>query len=914
MCHVERAFMASDYNHLDDVPMSVRHNLAQGSPAFSIITDSHSPEGVPQSQVMSPNAPSISLLTSTPAAAASTEMIQLRFQQMLQMQAPADLIRMLQSGQGVNAEAKTAKDVQSNVNKVAMELEYRTEKLAACVTTLTGDMEGVKQQHGILIEATRNLQSVSGTVEGTLQSVTERVQHLETAIAHISRQQVSLESTLAIRVETMENQIKAALLQQAQGQPVDALADEIGSMKSIISRLESKQEESERRSRSKIEELAKSILLGNERAMDADTRLKLALERIVGNERLCEKLRKADADLEAQIQQLAEHLEEESYSTKQRTAAEDSEDKTQGDEETPRATKQPAEFKMTPNMDDVTWQKDETSEWFEEDRVEIAAAAVLQGARPRLGISSSPPGLPKHLKKTVDIPSSAWKLLKEMPKLNTTSSEAWEKGMAFRQWTTEMAAIAEAIHPSFAEYFRSKLSEGQSRYEKRLDQGYAEPIAGVRVEDKEMETRLSLALLRVIPAKMKAHALEGGTTEEGISTAQLMEAVCEHMAPGGVRERSSLFQYLRAPPPANNGEELMNTLRRFRLAQQRAVHLGIPTQPAHELVAALDAMVRPLERKHQPLSVRLGILRLQANIQLPTADGVELYAKILETEGIKLQAEEVTKPKGGRADSQFASEEYTVPSASQAESGGKGGGKKGVRVCAYYNSARGCLKGAECEYRHEDPQPKGKGTKGGKDAKGTEKGKPSVEPRADAKAKAKATAAAAKAEAKAAAKAEAKAAAEAEAKAEAKRKAKADKKAAKAAAKAATVSATDSAAASVTAEAIPFLAGASSGPSSSTSYRVMVSRGLEEESEGSEDDEGEIPSLPGADSVSMVLSSSGDDVIEGGEIPTDAQASTPEWSDVEQGQFPSPATTPRSAARLSSLVIGNIPPRYGCWT
>ena len=37
--------MASDYNHLDDVPMSVRQNLAQSSPAFSIITDTHSPEG-----------------------------------------------------------------------------------------------------------------------------------------------------------------------------------------------------------------------------------------------------------------------------------------------------------------------------------------------------------------------------------------------------------------------------------------------------------------------------------------------------------------------------------------------------------------------------------------------------------------------------------------------------------------------------------------------------------------------------------------------------------------------------------------------------------------------------------------------------------------------------------------------------
>ena len=97
--------MASDYNHLDDVPMSIRNTLAQ-SPAFSIVTDNQSPKALSQTQVMSPNAPSIPLPTSAEAAAASTEMIQLRFQQMVQMQAPADLVRMLQSGQGVNADVK----------------------------------------------------------------------------------------------------------------------------------------------------------------------------------------------------------------------------------------------------------------------------------------------------------------------------------------------------------------------------------------------------------------------------------------------------------------------------------------------------------------------------------------------------------------------------------------------------------------------------------------------------------------------------------------------------------------------------------------------------------------------------------------------------------------------------------------
>ena len=67
-----------------------------------------------------------------------------------------------------------------------------------------------------------------------------------------------------------------------------------------------------------------------------------------------------------------------------------------------------------------------------------------------------------------------------------------------------MAAIAEAIHPTFAEYFRSKLDEGRCQYEKRFEQ--EEPPA-VKPEDREMDTRLQLALLKILPTKMKAQVL-----------------------------------------------------------------------------------------------------------------------------------------------------------------------------------------------------------------------------------------------------------------------------------------------------------------------------------------------------------------------------------------------------------------------
>ena len=85
------------------------------------------------------------------------------------------------------------------------------------------------------------------------------------------------------------------------------------------------------------------------------------------------------------------------------------------------------------------------------------------------------------------------------------------------------------------------------------------------------------------------------------------------------------------------------------------------------------------------------------------------------------------------------------------------------------------------------------------------------------------------------------------------------------------------------------------------------------ESEINFEEETEVVSLVGADSVEDEGTNSDDDQgvsdVEG--IQMHAEASTPEWSDVSF-----PARLPRRVptARLSSLALGNILPHYGCWT
>ena len=88
--------------------------------------------------------------------------------------------------------------------------------------------------------------------------------------------------------------------------------------------------------------------------------------------------------------------------------------------------------------------------------------------------------------------------------------------------------------------------------------------------------------------------------------------------PGGITEQVSLQRFLTQLPTASSCKELLATLRRWRLAKQRADHLGVPEQAPHESIAALNSLCQQLEKKHALLGTRLSLLRLQHNIQVGT--------------------------------------------------------------------------------------------------------------------------------------------------------------------------------------------------------------------------------------------------------------------------------------------------------
>ena len=199
---------------------------------------------------------------------------------MLQIQAPAEVLRLLQSSAAVVADAKTIKDVQSNVRLVAQELEARTERLASCLSGITGDRDGVKPQTERLLNAASDHHVALNNANGKFKELGEQIQRIESAVTHMSRRQVTFESTMETRLGALENQI---IQLQAQATSADGLRDEVASMKAALSSLEHQQPNIQQSAQIKSEESETRI----QRRMDEmDVLLKHFFERVDGNEKL----------------------------------------------------------------------------------------------------------------------------------------------------------------------------------------------------------------------------------------------------------------------------------------------------------------------------------------------------------------------------------------------------------------------------------------------------------------------------------------------------------------------------------------------------------------------------------------------------------------------------------------------------
>ncbi|CAE7467613.1 GIP, partial [Symbiodinium sp. CCMP2592] len=297
---------------------------------------------------------------------------------------------------------------------------------------------------------------------------------------------------------------------------------------------------------------------------------------------------------------------------------------------------------------------------------------------PGLGPSVPPPPLHESMKREnptreAKTPQTAFKLLKDAPKLDLSAGgEPWEVGMTVHQWRVETRTVMTAIHPIFAEYFDKIYDQGRQRYEAKRLTGLEEPVPEILESEAEMETRLSLNLLKNLPLAVRQPVVEGSMSKN-VLCILMLESLHERYAPGGREELESIQRYMRQLPAAQDFKGAMMTLRRWKLAKQRAQGLGLPEQAPNEGIAALDGLMRTLEKRHQQLGMRINILRMQPDIVIPTSTGLDRYVSLLEVECRRLAADQEIR------DARTAQSSEVVVAAEAAEKG-KGQG----RLCFFH--------------------------------------------------------------------------------------------------------------------------------------------------------------------------------------------------------------------------------------
>ena len=136
--------------------------------------------------------------------------------------------------------------------------------------------------------------------------------------------------------------------------------------------------------------------------------------------------------------------------------------------------------------------------------------------------SAPPPALPREFVKSetssaaghalqleskdLRVQGGQWKLLKEFPKIHEPRGQAWEKGLQFAQYATEMVSVASCVGSGFARYVRFEIDRALERFKTRTDKGISDwdlmPTTPAGCD--EIESRLSMTLYHKLRMRSSA--------------------------------------------------------------------------------------------------------------------------------------------------------------------------------------------------------------------------------------------------------------------------------------------------------------------------------------------------------------------------------------------------------------------------
>ncbi|CAE7745184.1 unnamed protein product [Symbiodinium sp. CCMP2592] len=555
------------------------------------------------------------------------------------------LMRQLEGSQWNMVAISNIEQVQQNLEGLRIEAERRTNILA---TGLTTAVAGIDQ----LREAAVQSNQVYDLLGQRVTELTEGVKHLVQRVDGIEGQ-VFLHEAMSQRLNELNDRVlRLESLGLASGDAEretfmkqnklesDKLWLRILDLQEVVQKLES---------RPRVDESERSKELAS------------VMARIVETERICKQLRARDEEIQGHLSHIL------SRETKTDPPVPERAHEVQDNGPSGVQT-----FNMasgTPLQDEADDDRDQWWDAFDEKPIKDWFGNPPGLTNGTWAPSAPPPALPREFvradtsltvgqalqlePKDLRVQGGQWKLMKEFPKILDPRGQAWERGLQFSQYATEMVSVASCIGTGFGKFVRHQIDTALGRFQRRMDAGVPDPdVPPVASGCEEFESRLAMTLLSQTSDDIKRGVIESAAGQV-VPSLTILEAILERYQPGGIEEKSSLTSFLRNLPQAGTFTECLATLRRLKLATSRILVLGLPSHPPHEAISSLNNMVRTLEKKSPTLSTRLNLLRLRPEILNPTEEGVSLLQTAIEAEARRLAAEEFSKPHHAKGDTKF---------------------------------------------------------------------------------------------------------------------------------------------------------------------------------------------------------------------------------------------------------------------
>ena len=344
---------------------------------------------------------------------------------------------------------------------------------------------------------------------------------------------------------------------------------------------------------------------------------------------------------------------------------------------------------------------------------------------PRFGGVASAAGTPMTPNTGAEEKEAAynWKVLKELPKLVVTGTEAWERNVALVSWMRHTVMSTQIVSWKFAKFVKDNMSKAQERYEYRRANpnqklGKEPPVD---LADKESNSHLCVLLMNTLPLKLRDTIWEEHDDEQDITCLTILDAVWEYVAPGGQDEQKGLTKYVRNPGVADTAEDAVRMLRHWKAARKRSVKIGISALSGLEFFDGLVAMVSKIEKAHPEFKYRVDQLRYSREGSNPTVTYAEQLESLMMDELKTVAANEataqnrkavwtaeneafghaVTREVKGEVEpilKQVRTQGETEPTPK----GGEGDGKRRPKqVCNFFQKTGKCKYGTDCKFLHE---------------------------------------------------------------------------------------------------------------------------------------------------------------------------------------------------------------------